>query len=429
MARSALYPKSVTPGIPKLGDVPEGWAAKKMGTLMRKVKRPAILEDDHEYQLVNAKRGRGGVVSRERLRGSLIKVKTQFHTKADDFLISRRQIIHGACGVVPPSLDGAVVSNEYDTMVVEPEELVLDYLDAVSHTPYFQRCTFHSSIGVDVEKMIFKLDQFLQLPMLVPPLPEQRKIAEILSSVDEAIQATKAVIEQTRRVKEGLLQELLTKGIGHTRFKKTAIGEIPESWSTARLGDMLTEVSYGTSEPANGDSTNLPILRIPNVAQGHIDLTSLKYIDLSPNVVKRYSIFPDDILVVRTNGNPSVVGRCALVTDGLGPMTYASYLIKLVADRTRILPAFVVEFTNSIYGREYLDRQCATSAGNYNINSTQLRGMSLPVPPLEEQSEIVLRLSSATHAGADSLSELDQLRRLKAGLLQDLLTGKVRVAV
>lgn len=69
----------------------------------------------------------------------------------------------------------------------------------------------------------------------LPPLPEQKKIAAILSSVDEAIQAKRAVIEQTRRVKEGLLQDLLTRGIGHTRFKQTEIGEIPDAWKVRHL--------------------------------------------------------------------------------------------------------------------------------------------------------------------------------------------------
>ncbi len=79
--------------------------------------------------------------------------------------------------------------------------------------------------------------------VLLPPLAEQKKIAAILSSVDEAIQATEAVIEQTRRVKDGLLQDLLTRGIGHTRFKQTEIGEIPESWEVRQLGMWLASTT------------------------------------------------------------------------------------------------------------------------------------------------------------------------------------------
>ena len=76
-------------------------------------------------------------------------------------------------------------------------------------------------------------------PLLLPPLPEQTKIAAILSSVDEAIAATQSVIDQTRKVKQGLLQDLLTRGIGHTRFKQTEIGEIPEAWEVKRLDSVV----------------------------------------------------------------------------------------------------------------------------------------------------------------------------------------------
>ncbi|MED0686409.1 restriction endonuclease subunit S, partial [Anoxybacillus ayderensis] len=75
------------------------------------------------------------------------------------------------------------------------------------------------------------------LNLLLPPLGEQSKIASILSSVDETIEKTKAIIKQTEKVKKGLMQQLLTKGIGHTKFKKTEIGEIPEGWEVARLGE------------------------------------------------------------------------------------------------------------------------------------------------------------------------------------------------
>ena len=80
-----------------------------------------------------------------------------------------------------------------------------------------------------------------KLSMTRPPLPEQKKIAAILSSVDQAINATQAVIDQTRKVKEGLLQDLLTRGIGHTRFKQTEVGEIPEGWEISTLGAVFSE--------------------------------------------------------------------------------------------------------------------------------------------------------------------------------------------
>ncbi len=89
--------------------------------------------------------------------------------------------------------------------------------------------------------------------VLLPPLLEQKKIAEVLESVDEAIAKTEAVIAQTERVKQGLLQQLLTRGIGHTKFKQTDLGEIPESWEVGIVGDLGKIVTGKTPSTANAD--------------------------------------------------------------------------------------------------------------------------------------------------------------------------------
>jgi type I restriction enzyme S subunit len=109
---SSAYPPSIQAGIPKLGVTPMGWTRLPLGDLLRRVERPAKLVDAEAYQLVTAKRNRGGIVPRETLRGDQIRTKTQFYVETGDFLISNRQISHGACGIVPADLHGAVVSNE-----------------------------------------------------------------------------------------------------------------------------------------------------------------------------------------------------------------------------------------------------------------------------------------------------------------------------
>ena len=86
---------------------------------------------------------------------------------------------------------------------------------------------------------ILNAEQYSQIPIPLPPLKEQQKIASILSNVDELIQKTEQIIEQTQRLKKGLMQRLLTKGIGHTKFKKTELGEIPEEWNIITIGNDL----------------------------------------------------------------------------------------------------------------------------------------------------------------------------------------------
>lgn len=100
--RHRTFPKSVQPGIPKLGALKAGWKRVKIGELFRVVNRPCELTDTDTYRLVTVKRSRGGIESRGDLLGAEIAVKSQFFIKEDDFLISKRQIVHGACADVTP---------------------------------------------------------------------------------------------------------------------------------------------------------------------------------------------------------------------------------------------------------------------------------------------------------------------------------------
>ena len=120
----------------------------------------------------------------------------------------------------------------------------------------------------------------------LPPLPEQKKIAAVLSSVDDAIQATQAVIDQTRRVKQGLLQQLLTCGIGHTRFKQTEIGEIPEGWEFKKLTDLVNPnrpITYGIVQTGPPVVDGIPCVRVVDLVSSQ-PYNVVKYISYVPYI-------------------------------------------------------------------------------------------------------------------------------------------------
>ena len=207
--------KSFQEGIPAVNICPSGWTQHSFCDLFEVVQRPAELREEATYQLVTAKRYRGGIVPREQLRGEQIKTKTQFFVATGDFLISKRQIIHGACGMVPASLDGAVVSNEYACL--RPScELDPGFLHYLIHTRYFQQTCFHASVGVTLEKMIFRLDQWLKHLVNLPPLEDQRAIADCLSTMDYEILLLARQRRLLKQQKKGMMQKLLT---GEVRVK------------------------------------------------------------------------------------------------------------------------------------------------------------------------------------------------------------------
>ncbi|MGV1108605.1 restriction endonuclease subunit S [Xanthomonas translucens] len=208
-AENSGFPASVQPGIPTLPPAPPGWRRIQLRDHLKEVRRPVALVNDETYTLVTVKRSRGGVELREVLQGNEVKTPTQFYVHADDFLISKRQIVHGACGIVPPALDGAVVSNEYAVLNTDGE-IDLRFLRYLSESRYFQQTCFHSSIGVHVEKMIFKTDHWLNWRFNIPPLAQQEHIVEILDTASREIVSISEQLKALKREKSALMAQLLT---------------------------------------------------------------------------------------------------------------------------------------------------------------------------------------------------------------------------
>jgi type I restriction enzyme S subunit len=418
MARKSQFPQSVNPGIPKEQKLPEGWKLAQFGDVLKVVERHAKLQDEDEYQLVTAKRNREGIIPRGKLLGKKILTKNQYYLRSGDFLISRRQIIHGACGIVPESLDGAIASNEYSTLL-PTNNILLEYLSYYSHTTHFQQCCFHSSIGVDVEKMVFKIDDWLHHKIPLPPISEQEMICSIVGSVDDAIQATQAVIDQTQRVKRGVLQQLLTHGIGHTQFKQTEIGEIPEEWEVLMLKD-IGEIFTGKTPPTSnklfwdGD--------VPFIAPG--DINQKKYVCNTERFVSSNgadyvsNILPKDTVLVVCIG--STIGKVAMTSK----KSITNQQINSIICNNSINPNYIY------YAIFYRSNEIKILSGTTAvpiINKSQFSKFKISLPSFIEQNKIAAILSSMDDKIQATQALLDQNLKVKQSLMQDLLTGRVRV--
>jgi type I restriction enzyme S subunit len=164
------------------------WRLKKLGAVLQETPRPIEMDDDEEYSLVTVKRRYGGVVARETLNGSSIKVKSQFIVEANDFLISKRQIVHNACGLVPLELEGSIVSNEYSVLTPKDGHDI-EFFSYFSQQPCVSDSFLQSSVGIVIEKMLFRLDAWLKLEFLFPGIEEQRRIASCLKVIESQITA------------------------------------------------------------------------------------------------------------------------------------------------------------------------------------------------------------------------------------------------
>lgn len=260
--------------------------------------------------------------------------------------------------------------------------------------------------------------------ILVPPLPEQKKIAAILSSVDEAIQATQAVIDQTRRVKEGLLQDLLTRGIGHTRYRQTDIGEIPESWEVVRCADVATDISVGiVVKPSQYyTESGVKCWRSANIQEGYVRDSDWVYISEDANrLLSKSRLKAGDVVVVRT-GYPGTACVVPPELDG----TNCIDILFARPRREKIVAEFLCNFINSPFGKgQVLQNQGGLAQQHFNAG--ELKKMQVPLPPIHEQHAIVSHLTDVRNAERASVWTKTQHELAKSALLTDLLTGRVRV--
>ncbi len=193
----------------ELGRLPVSWKARPIGSLFDVVERAVKMDAAQNYRRVTVKRRFGGIELRDELPGAAIKVKNQFLIEAGDFLISERQIVHGACGVVPSALTGALVSNEYLVLKAKPETNVR-YFDYMVQLLRFRKYFLLCSQGVDIEKFLFKHKDWLKKLVPAPSPEEQARIADALALTDRKLEALGEKQSEYQTLKRGLTQKLLT---------------------------------------------------------------------------------------------------------------------------------------------------------------------------------------------------------------------------
>ena len=183
------------------------WEQRKVGDVITEVSRPIEMHDDQLYQLVTVKRRNEGIVSRGFFYGKDILVKNYYEIHKGDYLISKRQLVHGANGLVPVTLDNSIVSNEY-MVCVGNEILSAEFLTLLSKTKKLKRDFFLSSYGVDIEKFVFNVNDWKKRSLVLPTVAEQNVICDFFRNLDNLITLQQRKLEELKEYKKGLLQQM-----------------------------------------------------------------------------------------------------------------------------------------------------------------------------------------------------------------------------
>ena len=306
------------------------------------------------------------------------------------------------------------------------------YLAQLTQWNPLQQHAVATSSGTKMPRTNWK--QLGEFTFPLPPLPEQRKIAAILSSVDDAIDKTHAVIDQVLIVKRGLMHELLTRGrLGqHTRFKQTELGSIPEDWRVATIGelghDSRTTVRTGpfgsSMKTKDFRSSGVPVLTIQSLGEGELNTAGVFFVSQEKaDELSEYSVTEGDLVFSRV----ADIGRSLAVDERLSGWLISPNLMRIRLDHRKADARFMMY---SITLAKAVQRQIANVSGNAGrpvVSSSILRRLRVPVPPLREQCEIVRAGREIENRVKTETEKRALLEELKSALMSVLLSGELRV--
>jgi type I restriction enzyme S subunit len=348
----------------------------------------------------------------------------EIQLRADDVVISKDGTI-GRVGFIEELPDRATINGTM--MLVRPDQqtLVPKFVYYYLQGHRFQRLVRERVSGSSVPHLFQRDMVGIWVP--VPSLTEQRKIAAILSSVDEAIEKTQAVIDQMQVVKKGLMQELLTRGCPahHTRFKHTEIGESPEEWEVTTLGELAGFVTSGSRGWAKYYAENGALfIRSQNVRAGVLDLGDSAFVKPPTGAEgSRTRVLANDVLITITGNS---VGNVAYAPEGLRE-AYVSQHVGLIRLKQPELAPYVTQYFSPGAPGNWQILAAQYGQSKPGLNLTDLRSLVVPLPSAKEREQIaggLLSLQTRIDVEQDFKGGLESL---KHSLMSSLLSGEIRV--
>ena len=269
-----------------------------------------------------------------------------------------------------------------------------------------------------------------ELPVAIPPLAEQRKIAGVLGLVQQAMEQQERLIALTTELKKTLLHKLFTEGLQGEPQKQTEIGPVPQSWEVKPLQDcciVQTGIAKGRKVDAS-EALTLPYLRVANVQAGHLDLSEMKVITIRMKERDRYLLRKGDI-VLTEGGDFDKLGRGFIWNGEIEDCVHQNHIFAVRVDRSRLIPEFFAHLSQSPYGKAYFLSVAHKTTNLACINTTKLKGFPVLIPTLVEQEEIVQMLEAVDAKMGQHVRKKQTLSDLFHTLLHQLMTARLRVHV
>ena len=406
--------------------VPDGWRVERLGDVAEVITGSTPPREVNEYF--------GGQVPwvkpSDLAGGRLVDTSTEYLSKAGVLvsrLVPKDTVLVSCIGTIGETAIASIplcFNQQINSLIPRDEALPAFLYWACDH-----RANYLRAIASKTAVPILNKSAFSAVSILLPPLAEQRAIAAVLDSVDEAVERTEEVIAATERLRDSLLHRLLTRGVPgqHSEWKEApGIGTIPACWEMVRLGDVVTHVGSGVT-PRGGKSayatSGVTFLRSQNVHFDGLRLEDVAYI--SPDTdesMRRSRVQPADVLLNITGAS---IGRCTVVPPNLGPANVNQHVCIIRTSET-FNERFVAKWLSTPRSQREID-DMQTGQSRQGLNYQQVRQLTIVRPSRAEQDYISAALDGVDEAIEQARQERNGLLLLKASAADALLTGRVRI--
>lgn len=383
----------------ELGEIPEEWEVKKLGEVSRKIGdglhgTPSYVENG-DYYFINGN---------NLINGKIVITKDTKRVREDDYYNNDKKLDNNSILMSLNGTIGNLAYYNYEKVMLGKSAGYITLNDNINKKFIFYLLSTEKTYRYFLKELTgttiknLSLESIRKTPLCIPSKKEQEKIALILSTVDEQIDIVDGLIQKNKELKKALMQQLLTKGIGHTKFKKSEVGEIPEEWEVKKLKN-IAEICYGKSQKeVEVDEGRYKILG----TGGIIGFTN-DYLWDKPSV-----------LIGRkgTIDKPQYIEEPFWTVDTL-------FYTKL---KDKNLAKWFYYYMDNLDLKKYNE-----ATGVPSLNTANLNTIKIATPAIQEQEKIASILFSVDLKIDEYEAKKQKLEELKKGLMQQLLLGNIRV--
>ena len=431
-------------GIEWIGEIPEGWEISKvsyfyevqLGKMLQPQKKSET--DTEEKYLCAANVGKNSL-SLDTLKTMWFSQteKHQFDLKEGDLLVVEGGDV-ASCAIIETPIRNLFFQNALHRVRPLHNESVafLRYwLMTAKSYGYIDLICNKATIAH------FSKEKFIALPILVIPQDIQSKIVSFLDleckQIDDLLSKSRSSIEEYKKLKQAVITQAVTKGVRGEREMKDSgvewIGEIPKEWRKTQLRHCATiksGITLGKSYSKDTVLIERPYLRVANVQGGYVDLNDLATIQVTPDEDLKYRLHSGDVLMTE-GGDRDKLGRGCVWHGEIEPCLHQNHVFAVQTNETVLLPEFLEYLTASNVGRSYFDVTAIKTTNLACTSSSKVLAFTIPLPPIEEQIEIVSYIKKRSLELNKLIMKkellVQELERYKKSLIYEVVTGKTEV--